>query len=149
MAKDIWEKVEVGAKVAGVLVLGIFGALINNSIKSREIRAEYVGLAVGVLQEADTTASFTPLREYAVAILKEYSPVVMSDELSRGLVEGRYPLPIALLEPVPIMGIRGEVKMLGPPVAGEWVDLDTMPDSFRLQLDSLRREMLDSLRQRQ
>lgn len=129
--KDFWDQLEVMAKVAGAIavpiVIGVVGLLINSSLKSREIQAEYVSLAVGLLQNADTTAAYRPIRKYAVTILQNYSPVEMPTELGE-LLETRR-LAIAVKE-------AGQVIVSSAPPAPEGLHVaDIGPHSVTVEIE--------------
>lgn len=134
--KDRWDKLEVVAKLIGAGSVLVVGLAINLTLKDRELQAQYVNLALQVLQRADTATHAAPQREYAVAILDKYSPVRMSDELRRGLRTGEHRLP-------PIMVIEGEFFHLPEPIG--WDTLVAKAIAERIAVDTLRAEP-DTLR---
>ena len=83
-----WKKVETIAKITSLvlvpIVLAIIGALINNSIKGKELKLKYVELAVNILKE-EPNEKTKNLREWAIKNINDYSQIKMSAEVQKEL----------------------------------------------------------------
>jgi hypothetical protein len=88
--KDRWDKFKIIALIAVPLVIGFFGHSINSTLKQREIEVKYVEIAVSILREkpSEQTAG---LRDWAVEVLRSYSPIPLGADVIEELK--RNPLP--------------------------------------------------------
>lgn len=95
--KDAWDKARVVGTVVGAVgvpvVVLVLGGLINATLKSREVDAQYVALAVQVLRDRDTTPGSAEMRQWAVSILERLGPVGIPEESRAALVRGETSLP--------------------------------------------------------
>lgn len=89
MAKDWLDKTKdwahIIATIAVPVVIGVLGYQIQAVIKDREIKRDYVQLATGILSAKDSKPA---LRQWAVALLGEHSPVPLSNEVKIALRNG-------------------------------------------------------------
>lgn len=75
--RDCWDKLEIVAKVALPLAIALVGFFLNSGLKERELRAQYVSLAIDLLQHPDTTAEGAALQQWAAAVVEDMAPVKM------------------------------------------------------------------------
>ena len=98
--KDGWDKSKILATWLGTAAIPavalIVGLGINSTLRDREIRAEYVKLAVQVLQNPDTAARVTKLRRWAVEVLGDMGPIPIPLELREALIGGEVVLPVVV-----------------------------------------------------
>lgn len=81
------------AAVAVPIVVAILGAVINSSIGKAQVQADYVGLVVEILarpipEDEDAQKSDQALREWAVDVLAQNSPVTLEEDLQALLKQG-------------------------------------------------------------
>ena len=78
-----WKKLQVlSISVAALLipiVLALVGHLVNSTLKEKELRLQYVELAVGILKE-EPTQETSNLREWAIEVIELNSPVKLPQE---------------------------------------------------------------------
>ena len=92
--KDRWDKfkiiINVAALIAVPVLIAFCGHSINSTLKNREIEVKYIEIAVSVLRDrpGDETAG---LRNWAVDVLRSYSPVPLNKDVIEELK--RNPLP--------------------------------------------------------
>jgi len=92
LQKDWWDKLQIIAVIAVPIVIGISGYFINSTLKQREIEVRYLENAVSILREKPNEETVA-LRNWAVEILRSYSPIPISaeaiEEIKRKPLPGR------------------------------------------------------------
>jgi hypothetical protein len=87
--KDCWDKCSIIANcfaaVCVPIIIVVCGLLINTNLKEKETNVKYVEIAVDILSEKPNPDSKSPLREWAIDVLKVYSPVDITDEVESEL----------------------------------------------------------------
>ena len=94
--KDWWDKCQVIGTISIPIVLAASGYFINATFKEKELKAEYVSIAVGVLK-AQPTPETKSLRDWATKILNENSPIKLSKQAIEDL--SSHPLPGTYVKP--------------------------------------------------
>ena len=92
MSKDCWDKAEIVAKIFAGVGIALLVLVVNRSQQEKAQQQRYIEIAVSILK-ADPTKGPTddPLRDWAIAILKRYTPIPLSDPALKALRER--PLP--------------------------------------------------------
>lgn len=89
MAKDWLDKLKDFAQILSLvaipLVVAWVGSAIQSAVKEREIRRDYVQIAIGILGAKETTPA---LRSWAVQVLELNSPVPLSLGAQAALTSG-------------------------------------------------------------
>lgn len=92
--KDFWDKFQsffqVIAWIAIPIVLAFIGGDINSTLKDKEIKVQYIQLAVGILEDSPT-ADNANLRKWAIDIISAYSDVPIDQNTAKTLQQ--IPLP--------------------------------------------------------
>lgn len=86
-----WEgAIQIGVLVVFPLWLAVFGYRFTKSIEENKIRHDYVRIATGILSQKVEPGDVRQraIREWSVEILKKYSPVELTEEQARDLIEG-------------------------------------------------------------
>jgi hypothetical protein len=121
MTKDRWDKVDIIAKmVIGVLVpvvITFFGYKINRSIQEKaqqqkdvELSQKYIEIAVGILNSDPSKKEKEPLRDWAIDVLKKYSPIEISPAAIKALKEQRLSVEV-LVSGVSAHAQVGDIKV--------------------------------------
>lgn len=82
MAKDNWDKIEIGAKIGGSIlipiVVGVSVAVFNYNASKRATAAQMTNIAVGVLMAPieENSSGKSALRTWAIDVLKKPGEVV-------------------------------------------------------------------------
>lgn len=84
--------VSIFSAIAIPLVLAVAGYLVQKQIATEGVRKDYVGIATGVLS-GEANDKNPELKEWAVKVITQYSPVEFSSEAIAGLGEGIYLMP--------------------------------------------------------
>ncbi len=127
MVKDGWDKADIiGKMVIGILVpvvIAFFGYKINHSIQEKaqqqkeiELGQKYIEIAVGILN--NDPSKNMPLREWAIDILKKYSPVEISPAAIKALKEKRLSVEV-LLSSASAHAQVGDIKVTTQETASE------------------------------
>lgn len=105
--KDIWDKIEIGAKVAGAIVipLAIAGSALywNHKQAERQSAEQYFEIAIGILENSSDSAKTAELVAWAERTIENPAePVQLTAKAVQGFRELNSQLPIIpaeLLEP--------------------------------------------------
>lgn len=84
------------APVLGAVVLGIMGLWIQARIANASTAREYVQLSLTILRDGEgetTSAESRELRNWAVAVFLQFSPVVVTEEAKQALLRTGLPGP--------------------------------------------------------
>lgn len=92
--KDNWDKSRVVISAAVPIVIAFIGWLFTVTLRDRQAQAEYVNLAVSILQSPDTAEVGRELRLWAGQILDELGPIPMSEGLRAAIGAGAVVLPV-------------------------------------------------------
>ena len=89
-----WSRVAANVGIfSAPIVAAIIGGCYTQAIRDNEIRARYVEVAVAILRENPAEKTQTPnIREWAVKIINELSPIQLTQEAQKELKER--PLPV-------------------------------------------------------
>ncbi len=98
MTPDNWldtaEKVSRTLSSAAIpLVLGLGGWWVKRQLQNQSVRRDYVQLALTILQNPDTSKVSPELREWAVDLLNESSPIKLKATAMQSLKSGSVTLP--------------------------------------------------------
>jgi WD40 repeat protein len=85
--KDFWDKIQIVSGVAIPVVIGLGSYFIQQSITKESVAKDYVGIATTIL-ESQKGEKATNLREWAVSLLGQYSPIPLSPDSKRELKSG-------------------------------------------------------------
>jgi hypothetical protein len=88
--KNFWDKAQIIGTVLIPVVLAIFGFFINNTIKEKEIKLQYIEMALGILREEPSQDSIG-LRLWAIDVVQKYSIVGFSEEALEELKKSALP----------------------------------------------------------
>lgn len=78
--------------IAIPIVLAIIGWFIQSTLSDRNVKLEYVKLAISILKEPKDKIE-QPLRDWAVNLLDQNSPTKFSSQVSQALKAGQVTLP--------------------------------------------------------
>ena len=93
-ASPKWESIINVISIAAIpIVIAVGGWLLQKSLQDQSIKRDYVQLSVTILKEVDTTKINSDLRNWAVELLNENSPVRLSDVVQKQLKSGEVSLP--------------------------------------------------------
>lgn len=76
--KDYWDKAQVIFTLLIPLMVAVVGYSINSTLGEQELGATYVDIAVEVLS-APPTHDTTALRDWAIEVLRNYSPIELTE----------------------------------------------------------------------
>lgn len=111
------DKIEQLSKILSIVaipvVLGIVGWIIQDRLATRHISRDYVQLAVSVLKETESDVSQS-LRNWAVDLLNNHSPVKFSPEVVRDLKTGEIRLPSAFFHSLLTGGTNAGLFAMSP-----------------------------------
>lgn len=88
--KDWWDKSKIIARILIPVTILLVGWFLNSGLKTREIQATYVDMALDVLQRPDPTGSYDSISRWAYSVISEYAPEIPL-ELDAWLAERRVP----------------------------------------------------------
>jgi hypothetical protein len=88
--KDLWDKAQIIGTLLIPVVFAIFGFFINNTIKEKEIKLQYIEMALGILREEPSQDSIG-LRLWAIDVVQKYSIVGFSEEALEELKKSALP----------------------------------------------------------
>jgi hypothetical protein len=88
--KDWWDKAQIIGTLLIPIVIVISGFLINNTIKEKEIKLQYIEMALGILREEPNQDSIG-LRLWAIDVAQKYSIVGLSEEALEELKKSALP----------------------------------------------------------
>jgi hypothetical protein len=77
--KDLWDKFQILSVCLIPLVLGIYGYIIDETLKEREIKAKYIEIATGILRDKPSEDTLA-LRTWAIDLVQKYSQVPLTKE---------------------------------------------------------------------
>ena len=93
--KDCWDKsriiFSIISSIVIPIVLGFYGYTINSTLKDREIKIQYVKIAVKILSN-EPTEETSALRNWAIDVFSEYSEVAITDTVISELRETSMPI---------------------------------------------------------
>jgi hypothetical protein len=127
--KDWWDKLRVIGGAAIPIVLAVLGWQVNVTLKERELNAQYVNLAINILQSADSSEATQQLRLWALDIFAMHSPVAMPEGLRAAIEKGQVQLPnsddpssvrLDLLFDSDMIAVLDGTRRMGPG-AGRWI----------------------------
>ena len=103
----IWDLI-IKSIMAGVLIVG--GLVINSSIKGRQIDAQFIQIAVGILQSEikENNEQDKKLRQWAIRIIDKYSDVDLEEKEKEALETN--PLPKFPISGATATGAEGILK---------------------------------------
>lgn len=131
--KDLWDKLKVLSAAAVPILVVIFGFVLNATLKSKELKVEYVKVAMQILQNPDTTGTVGMLRQWAVPIIDNLGPERLTPELRDALTKGRVTFPAeggSLRELGQVLVTSRGIKSLRIAIDGKYVGMT--PDSVVL-----------------
>ena len=76
--KDGWDKLKIVGIALIAPAVAFSGHWYSQALKEQEVRAKYVELAVDILKQ-ETLTKKEPIRDWAIAVIDEYSKVKFSD----------------------------------------------------------------------
>jgi hypothetical protein len=88
--KDYWDKAQIIGTLLIPIVIAIFGLFLNNTIKEKEIKLQYIEMALGILREEPNQDSIG-LRLWAIDVAQKYSIVGFSEEALEELKKSALP----------------------------------------------------------
>jgi|GEM_PF-3207774 len=116
--KPKWERTLNMLSIAAIpIVIAIGGWMLQRSLQNQSIKRDYVQLSVSILKEKDTTKINAEIRNWAVQLLNENSPVKLSTAVQEQLKSGEVSLPDISSEPAKYSGNARSLDSLQPPVA--------------------------------
>lgn len=89
--KFSWETLKVLASLLMPLAIASVGHWYTSALKEREIQTEYIELAISILREEPSESNLN-VREWAVDIINEYSPVEVNKATRDELMGSHHPL---------------------------------------------------------
>ena len=81
--KDCWDKSQIVFVALLPVVLAVSGYFINETLKEREARTEYVRVAASILRNPRPDAQV--MRSWAIKVLETYSEVSLGDNVKSEL----------------------------------------------------------------
>ncbi len=72
MGKDNWDKAQIVGTFLITLAIAVSGFLINNTLKDKEIKLQYIEMAIDILKEKPNENT-KELRLWAIDIVQDYS----------------------------------------------------------------------------
>jgi LAS superfamily LD-carboxypeptidase LdcB len=116
--KPKWESIINIISIAAIpIVVAIGGWLLQKSLQNQSIKRDYVQLSVTILKETDTTKINSDIRNWAVQLLNENSPVKLSATVQNQLKSGEVSLPVSSVEPAKYSAAARSLDSLQPAVA--------------------------------
>ena len=88
--KDFWDKTRIIGTLLIPIVIAILGFFINNTIKEKEIKLQYIEMALDILREEPNQDSIG-LRLWAIDVAQKYSIIGFSEEALEELKKSSLP----------------------------------------------------------
>lgn len=82
------------------MLIAAFGWIIQSEINDKSLRKEYVQIAVSILNSQEKSPEHSALRDWAVEILSQNSPIKFSEPALRALKSGSPLTPIEVKFPL-------------------------------------------------
>ena len=95
--KDNWDKAQIFGTLLIPVVIAISGYFINNTIKAKEIRLQYLEMALNILSEEPNQETIG-LRLWAIDVVEKYSILQFSEEALEELKRSALPFRKILLD---------------------------------------------------
>lgn len=118
---DWMEWAKLLAPIAASLVLGISGGIIQHRVSEAALNKDYVATALTILKEPPTQQN-AELRDWALKVFAEYSPLTLPNEAKESLFKGQvvlaglpyYPPPAGCMVPPQGKPIQLDTEKLIP-----------------------------------
>ena len=95
--KNNWDKAQIFGTLLIPVVIAISGYFINNTIKAKEIRLQYLEMALNILSEEPNQETIG-LRLWAIDVVEKYSILQFSEEALEELKRSALPFRKILLD---------------------------------------------------
>jgi hypothetical protein len=144
MNKEKLEKIELISRICSYiavpLLIAAFGWIIQSEINEKSLRKEYVQIAVSILNSQEKSPERSYLRDWAVKVLVQNSPIKFSEPALRALQSGSPLNPVEIKIPIPVSCIT---QLPARPYFITDEELEKMKDGnfvTALNLDRLKRQ---------
>lgn len=148
MIKEKLEKIELTSRICSYiavpLLIATFGWIIQSEINDKSLRKEYVQIAVSILNSQEKSPERSSLRDWAVEMLVQNSPIKFSEPALRALKSGSPLIPIEVKIPVAVSCVKFIPKK---PVFTTDAELAKIKDGnfvTALHLDRLKRQSYEA-----
>ena len=84
--KDFWDKIKIIFTIITPFIIIFFGMLINTTLQKNQIKVKYIEIATDILSDKPAEDNIV-LRNWAIEILKENSPIVITPEIEQQMKE--------------------------------------------------------------
>lgn len=95
--KDNWDKAQIIGFILIPFVIGIWGYFINDNIKEKEIRLQYLDMALNILSQ-EPSKDADGMRLWAIDVVEEFAIIQFSDEALKELKRSAFPFRKMLLD---------------------------------------------------
>jgi hypothetical protein len=106
MTHEKLEKIELIARISSFIaipfLIAVFGWLIQSRIEERSLSKEYVQIAVSILNSQEKSPEHNTLRDWAVEILVQNTPIKFSEQALHALQSGSPLNPIEVKVPISV-----------------------------------------------